>query len=161
MCPCKLAHLVHMTDPAHQSAFAFMWLMLPLGISGLGTLWHGCPVFSLLHATCLKLCWCLSWIWKASPASPRAVPFSLEITTYNKAVIFEVVPVIKSRQHLGRCVWYGSTSQLQLPAELHSWILAMAALLLQLREEEQGRSELRFLEIPWSGPTQSWGSVWT
>lgn len=107
--PLRVAHLVHVTNQIHQSTVAFMWLMLPLSISGLRILWHGCPVFSLLHAACLKLCLCLSWSWKASPASLRAIPFSLAITIYNRAVIFEVVLVILSRQHLGRCVWYGYT----------------------------------------------------
>lgn len=144
--------------------------MLPLSISGLGTLWHGCLVFSLLHAACLKLCLCLSWIWKASPVSPRAIPFSLAITIYNRTVIFEAVLVIISRQHLGRCAWYGSIRQLQPEdqllarcwlAELHSWILPTAAWLLLPREEGQGgRSELGFLGSPWSSPTQSCASVW-
>lgn len=53
-----------------------------------------------------------------SPSCLRAVPFSLAMTIYNKTVIFEVMLVIISRQHLGRCVWCGSTGQLQPTGQL-------------------------------------------
>lgn len=133
---------------------------------GLGTFWHGCSVFSLLRAAPLKLCLCLSWIWKASPVSVRATPFSLAITISNKAVIFELVLVVISRQHLGRCAWYGSTSQLQLLGQLLAcWAAQLDPGHGSTASAAQGgaarqSSELGLLESAWSSPIQSWGSVW-
>lgn len=115
--PLYLAHLVHMTNQSPDSLLLLHdWCFLSASVAW--ELWHGFSEFSLLHATCLKSCLCSSWIWKASPSSLRGIPFSLAITIYSRTVIFEVVLVVISRQHLGRCAWYGSTRQLRPAGQL-------------------------------------------